>query len=102
MSYLYIVGEVTSPAFTLTTYTMSRITKKTDTGSIAYGHDNDTGYFFQVYETGNIFPILSECETDTGMTTGRMLGLMELNDANEEHKDAVENGTFGPYQPQVN
>ena len=78
---------------------MSRFTQKTETGSIAYGHDTHEGYFFQVYEKGNIFPVLDESEGKTNMTTGRMLGLMELNDANQEHKEAVENGTFGPYQP---
>ena len=55
--------------------------------SISYGFDTKKGYYFDIYDGDTLKQ--SESTNGTKMTLGRMLGLMELNNCPQNHKDAV-------------
>ena len=70
---------------------MSRYTKvKSTTIEIAYGYDQTTGYFFQVFDKRNGDPemdhlVMDECSMFTKMSKARMIELMQMYDVDEEH-----------------
>ena len=76
---------------------MSRYIKKLENGkTVAYGFDNVTGYFLQVFDVEDEvnpddepYLIIDECSTFTKMSNGKMLELMSLYELPESHIEAV-------------
>lgn len=72
---------------------MSRYTKEQDDFEIAYGFDNATGYFFQVFglpdDDGEDNLIIDECSLFTNMSKGRMIELMTEYNVDKNHIDKV-------------
>ena len=75
---------------------MSRYFKKLEekNQTVAYGFDNATGYFFQLFDDESDTEdherlLVDECSTFTKMSNGRMLELMMEYKVDPEHVDMV-------------
>ena len=74
---------------------MSRYMKALDNGKdIAYGHDNTTGYFFQVFDNklddnGEEILLVDECSTFTKMQNKQMIDLMIQYQVDNSHISSV-------------
>ena len=73
---------------------MSRYTKELDNGKvIAYGFDNTTGYFFQVFdvpdENEEEYLLIDECSLLTKMSNGKMIELMDVYKLPNSHIERV-------------
>jgi len=73
---------------------MSRYTKELDNGKvIAYGFDNTTGYFFQVFdvpdENEEEYLLIDECSLLTKMSNGKMIELMDVYKLPDSHIERV-------------
>ena len=71
----------------------NKFLKRGSTDSVAYGFDNATGYFFQVFEGvdehGLEILTVDECSLFTKMSNARMIELMTEYDADQDHIDLV-------------